>query len=145
VAATLGFAVFGGVGAANAAITGPSSGASYSSGSSVTVTGTVPSGATLYAVASCDTSVPASIGTKCNGTSTTRYTAVTAGTSYSRSIVVDRTFTNVNFTGGTATGSTTCKNSVGSGTQCGVVVSYYSGTTSTPVYVTSEYVNIAIN
>jgi hypothetical protein len=118
-------------------------------GSSVTVTVHTPTlspnPATLYAIAECNTTTggPTVWATKCNGTAG-RFTAPThiPSTTFDRSIIVDRQFTNVDFSGGTGTGSTTCRAFLGSTQQCSVTVSYYYLSGGNPVFITAEKADI---
>lgn len=122
---TIGLGAF--AGSASAAISTPTSGQDVANGGFLNVTGTVPAGATHYAIATCD--LTAAVGTECNHTNALRYTAITTGTSFNRWIRVDQTFSNWNFTTNSAgAGSTTCLNAAHSngGSQCGVMVVYYT-------------------
>ncbi|ABY24279.1 hypothetical protein RSal33209_2553 [Renibacterium salmoninarum ATCC 33209] len=114
---------------AQAAVTNPVNGSSVVSGSSVTVQGTVPTGAGFYAISSCN--VAKTPGTACNGESgrATRLTA--AASSYSNSVIIDGDFNNFDFTTRQpGVGSTTCLNTAkdNGGEQCAIVVSYYGKT-----------------
>lgn len=132
--AVLGLGLLGAL-PAQAAVTNPVNGSSVAGGSSVTVQGSVPSGAGFYAISSCN--VNQAPGTACNGEAgrATRLTAATG--KYSNSVIVDGEFDNFNFvTRQPGTGSTTCLNTAqnNGGEQCAIVISYY-GKTPTGQYL----------
>jgi hypothetical protein len=104
-----------------------------------------PNAATYYALAECNTTTggPTVWATKCNG-STGRFTAPTAIPSnpFNDSIIVDRTFANVDFSGGTGTGTTVCKNYLSSTDQCSVTVSYYYLSGGAPQFLGADKADI---
>jgi hypothetical protein len=123
----------------------------YATGSSVTVSGMAPtyspSAATHYAIAECNTtsSNPATWAQRCNG-DTGSYTALTAlsgGTNYHGSIVVERNYDDVDFSGATTpTTSTSCK-TFGSD-QCSVLISFYRVSGGVPTFLGIDYQTISV-
>jgi hypothetical protein len=114
-------------------------------GSSDTLTATLsspPSGATHYTLAQCNvTDVDAADwGRDCNADSAVGFTAVSTT---SADVAVDKTFDDTSFVPGLSPQwtSTSCLGATGS--QCAVVVSWYSLAAGPPVELGAEKANIA--
>lgn len=112
-----------GAGSAGAStITTPSGPISVTNNQSVAVSGTGTPG-NFVTVAVCNATVGGLNGTHCDGTNFVAPIVVSPSGTWSTTITVHRTFTNVNLSGGASSGTTVC--SIG-GVQCQIQTSEYT-------------------
>jgi hypothetical protein len=140
-AAALAVAILGGAGAANAStITTPSGPISVTNGQTITVSGTASSSANYVTLAVCNSTVGGLNGTHCDGNNFVAPIVPASNGTWSTTITVNRSFTNVNLSGGSSSGSTTCSSG---GVQCQLQTSEYTSwpPTSAPVGVAGVNIN----
>lgn len=139
--------ILGGAGVANAGtpggITSPTSGSTISA--PLNVTGNAPTGATVYAVAICNIDSGVVVGTRCSADtgSFTNLANVPTGGAYSATLTATpSSFNDFDFTT-QSPGTTSTDCSAFGSDSCAIAVSYYTGTTSAPVPLTSDYVPVS--
>lgn len=128
-----------GAGSASAStITTPSGPISVTNNQTVAVSGTGTPG-NVVTLAVCNSTVGGLNGTHCDGTNDVAPIVVSASGTWSASITVHRTFTNVNLSGGASSGTTVCS---AGGVQCQIQTSEYTSWPPTGGPVGVDGVNI---